>query len=56
MLNDKIGFKFQTCGDCGTSKQGALGYAVTAQDTDANDRDIRIIDAYGIVDFSEQST
>ncbi len=53
-LNDVWGFKFQTCGNCGTSKQGALGYAVTAQDTDWNDRDIRIIDGYAIADFSEQ--
>lgn len=53
-LNDVWGFKFQTCGNCGTSKQGALGYGVTAQDTDWNDRDIRIIDAYATADFSEQ--
>jgi hypothetical protein len=53
-LNDVWGFKFQTCGNCGTSKQGALGHAVTAQDTDWNDRDIRIIDAYATADFSEQ--
>lgn len=53
MLTDKIGFKFQTCGACGTSKQGSLGYAVTAQDTDANDRDIRIIDAYAIFALSD---
>jgi hypothetical protein len=52
--NDVWGFKFQTCGNCGTSKQGALGYAVTAQDTDWNDRDIRIIDGYAIADFSER--
>jgi hypothetical protein len=54
MFNDVWGFKFQTCGNCGTSKQGALGYAVTAQDVDWNDRDIRIIDGYAIADFSEQ--
>jgi hypothetical protein len=54
MLDDTYGFKFQTCGACGTSKQGALGYAVTAQDTDANDRDIRIIDGYAIANYSEQ--
>jgi hypothetical protein len=53
-VNDVWGFKFQTCGNCGTTKQGALGYAVTAQDTDWNDRDIRIIDAYATADFSEQ--
>jgi hypothetical protein len=54
MWDDVWGFKFQTCGNCGTSKQGALGYAVTAQDTDWNDRDIRIIDGYAIANFSEQ--
>jgi hypothetical protein len=53
-LNDVWGFKFQTCGNCGTSKQGALGYGVTAQDTDWNDRDIRIIDGYATADFAEQ--
>ena len=51
MLNDVWGFKFQTCGNCGTSKQGGLGYGVTAQDTDWNDRDIRIIDGYAIANF-----
>ena len=45
-FNDIWGFKFQTCGNCGTSKQGALGYGLTAQDVDWNDRDIRIIDGY----------
>jgi hypothetical protein len=53
MLTDKIGIKFQTCGNCGTTKQGALGYAVTAQDVDWNDRDIRIIDAYGIFNLAQ---
>jgi hypothetical protein len=45
--------RFQTCGNCGTSKQGGLGYGVTAQDTDWNDRDVRIIDGYGIANFSD---
>ncbi|MBZ0112527.1 MAG: hypothetical protein K8J08_08710 [Thermoanaerobaculia bacterium] len=53
MLDDTYGFKFQTCGNCGTSKQGALGYAVTAQDVDWNDRDVRIIDGYAIANYSE---
>ena len=52
MLTEKIGFKFQTCGNCGTTKQGALGYAVTAQDVDWNDRDIRIIDGYAIFNLN----
>jgi hypothetical protein len=54
MLDDTWGFKFQTCGNIGTSKQGSLGYGVTAQDTDWNDRDVRIIDAYAIGNFSDQ--
>lgn len=54
MLDETYGFKFQTCGNCGTSKQGALGYAVTAQDTDWNDRDVRIIDGYGIANYAEE--
>jgi len=54
MMDDVWGFKFQTCGNCGTSKQGALGYGLTAQDVDWNDRDIRIIDAYAIANYSEQ--
>jgi hypothetical protein len=53
MLSEKIGFKFQTCGNCGTSKQGSLGYGVTAQDVDWNDRDIRIIDGYAIFNLHE---
>lgn len=53
MLDDTYGFKFQTCGNCGSSKQGALGYAVTAQDTDWNDRDVRIIDGYAIANYSD---
>ncbi|MFZ2492384.1 MAG: selenite/tellurite reduction operon porin ExtI [Thermoanaerobaculia bacterium] len=53
MLDDTYGFKFQTCGNCGSSKQGALGYAVTAQDTDWNDRDIRIIDGYAIANYTD---
>jgi hypothetical protein len=53
MFDDNWGFKFQTCGNIGTSKQGSLGYGLTAQDVDWNDRDIRIIDAYAIGTFSD---
>jgi hypothetical protein len=53
MLDDRWGLKFQTCGNCGTSKQGSLGYGMTAQDTDWNDRDIRIIDGYAIANFDD---
>lgn len=51
MLDETWGYKFQTCGNTGTSKN-TLGYALSAQDTDWNDRDIRIIDAYAIGNFS----
>jgi hypothetical protein len=53
MLDDRFGLKFQTCGNCGTSKQGSLGYGITAQDTDWNDRDVRIIDGYAIANFTD---
>lgn len=53
MLDDTYGFKFQTCGNCGSSKQGALGYALTAQDVDWNDRDVRIIDGYAIANYTD---
>jgi Phosphate-selective porin O and P len=54
MLDQTYGFKFQTCGNCGTSKQGALGYGLTAQGVDENDRDVRIIDGYAIANYSDQ--
>ena len=53
MLDETWGFKFQTCGNVGTSKQGSLGYGLTAQDVDWNDRDVRIIDGYVIGNFSD---
>jgi hypothetical protein len=52
MLDDVWGMKFQTCGNCGTTKT-PFGYGVSGQDVDGNDRDIRIIDAYGIANFAE---
>lgn len=52
MLDDTWGFKFQTCGNCGTTKT-ALGYTPSGQDVDGNDRDIRIIDAYAIANFND---
>ena len=51
MLNDTWGYKFQTCGGTGTTKY-PIFYSLAAQDTDPNDRDIRIIDAYAIANFS----
>ncbi len=50
MLDETYGFKWQTCGNIGTTKS-AVGYSLAAQDVDWNDRDVRIIDAYGIADF-----
>jgi hypothetical protein len=50
MLDSTYGFKWQTCGNIGTTKS-ALGYSLAAQDVDWNDRDVRIIDAYGIANF-----
>jgi hypothetical protein len=52
-FDDVWGFKWQTCGATGTTKQGALGYALTGQDVDPNDRDVRIIDAYATAAYSE---
>lgn len=52
-FDDVWGFKWQTCGATGTSKQGSLGYALTGQDMDPNDRDVRIIDAYATADYSD---
>lgn len=53
MYDETYGFKFQTCGNIGTTKN-PLGYALTAQDVDWNDRDIRIIDGYGIANYSPE--
>lgn len=53
MYDETYGFKFQTCGNIGTTKN-PLGYALTAQDVDWNDRDIRIIDGYGIANYNDQ--
>jgi len=52
MLDETWGYKFQTCGNTGTTKNPLL-YALSAQDTDWNDRDVRIIDAYAIANFNE---
>lgn len=51
MYDEVWGMKFQTCGNCGTSKTPA-GYAYSLVN-DSNDRDIRIIDAYVIGNFNE---
>lgn len=50
MIDSIYGFKWQTCGNIGTTKS-AVGYALAAQDVDWNDRDVRIIDAYGIANY-----
>jgi hypothetical protein len=51
MYDEVWGMKFQTCGNCGTSKTPA-GYTYS-QVNDSNDRDIRIIDAYVIGNFNQ---
>jgi len=51
MLDETWGYKFQTCGNTGTTKN-TLGYALSDQDTNGNDRDVRVIDAYGIANFN----
>lgn len=52
MLDETWGYKFQTCGNTGTTKNPFM-YTLSQQDTDWNDRDIRIIDAYAIANFNE---
>ena len=52
MLNETWGYKFQTCGNTGTTKNPFM-YALSNQDNDWNDRDVRIIDAYAIANFNE---
>lgn len=52
MLDDTWGYKFQTCGNTGTTKNPFM-YVLSQQDTDWNDRDVRIIDAYAIANFNE---
>lgn len=53
MLNDVWGFRFQTDNSTGTTKQSAVGHGIAAQDTDANDRDIRLMDAFAFANFNE---
>src|SRR3990172_5313 len=53
MINDTWGVKFQTCGNCGSSKT-PLGYIYSLTANDWNDRDIRIIDAYVIGNFDKR--
>lgn len=52
MIDDTWGYKFQTCGNTGTTKMPVM-YSLSAQDNDWNDRDVRIIDAYAIGNFNE---
>ena len=52
-FNEVWGFKWQSCGATGTTKQGSLGYGVSGQDTNPDDRDVRIIDAYVTADLSD---
>jgi hypothetical protein len=51
MIDEVWGMKFQTCGNTSTTKT-PVGYSFT-QPNDWNDRDLRIIDAYVIGNYSE---
>jgi len=51
MVDETWGMKFQTCGNPGTTKS-PVGYSFSPVN-DSNDRDVRIIDAYAIGNFSE---
>lgn len=52
MLDETWGYKFQTCGNTGSTKTPFL-YGLSAQDNDWNDRDVRIIDAYAIANLNQ---
>ena len=52
MLDETWGYKFQTCGNTGTTKMPVM-YSLSAQDNDWNDRDVRVIDAYAIANFND---
>lgn len=52
MMDETWGYKFQTCGNTGTTKNPFM-YTLSQQDVDWNDRDVRIIDAYAIANFNE---
>lgn len=52
MMDETWGYKFQTCGNTGTTKMPVM-YGLSAQDNDWNDRDVRAIDAYAIANINE---
>lgn len=53
MYDDTFGFHLNTQSALGTTKAGITGYTVAAQQTDANDGDIRLHDAYFIANFND---
>jgi hypothetical protein len=53
MYDDIFGFHLNTQSALSTTKAGITGYTVAAQQTDANDGDIRLHDAYFIANFNQ---
>ncbi|MDD2272108.1 MAG: selenite/tellurite reduction operon porin ExtI [Desulfuromonadaceae bacterium] len=52
MIDETWGYKIQTCGNTGSTKTPIM-YGLSAQETDWNDRDVRVIDAYAIGRLNE---
>lgn len=53
MFDENFGFHLNTQSALGTTKAGITGHTVAAQQTDANDGDIRLHDAYFIANFND---
>lgn len=53
MYDEKFGLHLNTQSFVGTTKSGITGYGVSAADTDNNDANIRLHDAYFIANFND---
>jgi hypothetical protein len=53
MFDETYGFQINTQSFVGTTKSGITGYSVSGADTDNNDANIRLHDAYFIADYSD---
>jgi hypothetical protein len=53
MYDDTYGFHINTQSATGTTKAGITGYTVASQQTDGNDGDIRLHDAYFIANYND---
>jgi len=53
MLDENYGFQINTQSTAGTTKGGITGYTVSSADTDNNDANIRLHDAYFIANYSD---